>query len=350
MFRVKLKGFFVLGNLLTSRSMKKHLQEVLDNKRRKMKKGMVKLIMGKKLNLQWVSDRIGEDFKTWQLGENIAIQAQTGTGKTWFIKNKLVNYLGSQERLLLVCNRINLKRQLKMDLLMMYHMAIPYVKDKKGKDTDRIDLKALDAIYQIENVTIKSYQSIQQMCLNYEYDGTEIDLNYDYIVMDEIHYVLIDGSFNNLCRLAYKYLIEKPMPFTIKIFISATMEEIEKPILNALNGENTTLRKYETGIDYSYINVKYFKNDLDIIINSIKNDKTDEKWLVFVSKKVDGELIQKSLGDEISSFIKSRTKSKELESIVTKSSFNKKVLIATKVLDNGINIEDDKLTNIVVMA
>lgn len=40
----------------------------------------------------------------------------------------------------------------------------------------------------------------------------------------------------------------------------------------------------------------------------------------------------------------------ELDSIINNSKFNRKVLIATKTLDNGINIKDNKVKNIVIMA
>jgi superfamily II DNA or RNA helicase len=307
----------------------------------------------KKLKLQWVSDTIGNDYKTWNTNNIILLQAQTGTGKTWFIKNKLINNLSHFKRLLLVCNRINLKRQLKMDLLRMYHMAIPVLQDEKGNDTDIVDLNGLDKIYQIENITITSYQAIGEMAITHEYDGESMDHNYDYIVMDEAHFLFIDASFNNKCRLAYKYLVEQHIPFTIKIFISATMEEIKEPIEQHFRkyiGKKPEIIEYSTGIDYSYINPIYFKNDIDIIINSIKNDKSNEKWLVFVSNKEQGRKIQKELGDEISTCIFSGSNNEELKDIIVNSKFNKKVLITTKVLDNGINIADEKLTNIVIMA
>ncbi len=307
------------------------------------------------LDLKWVSDSIGDDYKNWKKGDIVLLQAQTGTGKTYFIKNKLVNYIPLYERLLLVCNRINLKRQLKMDLLKKYHKVIPMILAKNSKETDKVDFEALDKIYQIENITIKSYQSIGQMAIDHEYDGKEMDLTYDYIVMDEAHYILSDGGFNNKCRLAYEYLIEQYTKSTVKIFISATMEEIEIPIKYKFEhiqsiGRKPTIRKYYTGIDYRYINPIYFKNDLNVIINLIKNDKTDKKWLIFVTSKDNGNKIHDKLGDKISSCVFSGTKNDELESIITNSKFNKKVLIATKVIDNGINIVDDKLTNIVIMA
>lgn len=115
------------------------------------------------------------------------------------------------------------------------------------------------------------------------------------------------------------------MPFATKIFISATMEEIEKPIKNSIENldkdDKPTIIPYCTGIDYSYVNPIYFKNDLNIIINSIKNDKTDNKWLIFVTNKDSGNKIYESLGDEISTTIYSGTKNEELESIIINSKF-----------------------------
>ncbi|HFH0132179.1 TPA: helicase C-terminal domain-containing protein, partial [Clostridioides difficile] len=59
---------------------------------------------------------------------------------------------------------------------------------------------------------------------------------------------------------------------------------------------------------------------------------------------------KKNLKKIKTSIIKQGTKSKELESIISQSKFNSKVLIATKVLDNGINIKDENVKNIVIMA
>ena len=90
---------------------------------------------------------------------------------------------------------------------------------------------------------------------------------------------------------------------------------------------------------------------MEILTNLILNDKTDEKWLIFISAIEDGKAILKALGDDKCSIIKSGTKNnEELESIINHNKFNKKVLIATKALDNGINLKDELLTNLVIMA
>lgn len=297
----------------------------------------------KKLNLQWVSNVIGDDYKNWSGNDIILLQAQTGTGKTWFIKNVLVKNIDKEKRFLLVCNRINLKRQLKADLLKIYNKDIP----EKVEDIDQIST--------INNITITSYQQLQKMIEKHEYYGSHLDLEYDYVIMDEAHYILTDSSFNNTCRLAYEYLISRCiLTSVIKIFISATMEEIEEPILDSISHVEIftpNIIRYCTGTDYSYVNPIYYKNDLEIITNLIKNDKLDEKWIIFVTNKNDGNKIHDALGDKISSFISTDNSNHlEVKNIISYSKFNKKVLITTKVLDNGINIDDDKLINIVIMA
>ncbi|GBF32260.1 hypothetical protein DCCM_0453 [Desulfocucumis palustris] len=298
---------------------------------------------GKRLNLKWVAETIGDEYKNWRKGDIVLLNAQTGTGKTWFIENVLLDYIEDYKNVLLVSNRTNLKRQIKKDLLEKYNLEIPE------------SLEELDKITKIYNVVITSYHAIQDSELDKDYNVAEFkgDLNfYDYIVLDEAHYILSDGSFNNKTRIVLDELIRDYHRQTIKIFISATMDEIKKPIYNYVDkiiGKKPKIHNYTTGIDYSYVNTNYFR-DLDSIIATIKNDTTNDKWLVFVSKIDDAKEIEKELGQDKCTIIKSGTKSEELTSIINNSKFESKVLIATKTLDNGINIKDDQLKNIVIMA
>ncbi len=78
-----------------------------------------------KLNLKWVTDTIGKEYKQWNKGDIVTVQAQTGTGKTFFVKNKLITEMEIYEHMLIVANRINLKRQLKKDLLKNMRKEIP---------------------------------------------------------------------------------------------------------------------------------------------------------------------------------------------------------------------------------
>ena len=312
-----------------------------------------------KLNLKWVTETIGEEYKKWRKGDIAKLQAQTGTGKTYFIKKVLIPHMKDYERLLYICNRTNLKRQFKVDLLEQFNRPVPYLISEKGEfllynHNKILNVEELDKITEIANITICSYHAIQNSELKKKYNiGKKYEeVRYNYIVMDEVHFLLADGSFNNLCRLAYKKLILENNHNAIKILISATMDELKEPIENMIEGhfgKQSKLWEYTTGIDYSYLNVKYFTSMKDIIA-TIKNDKTDEKWLIFVTKLKDAEDIQKVFGEKLCSIIKAGDKTDELKNIVSNSKFDCKILCATKALDNGINLDDIKLTNIVIMA
>lgn len=318
--------------------------------------------MNKQLNLKWVSETIGEGYKKWRKGDVVYIQAQTGTGKTFFITGDekvkgLLDKMPCWEKLIYICNRIELKRQLKIDLLNKFGIRIK--RDDKNKDM--VDVDWLDNQTIINNVVITSYHAIADGELGNIYkDESNSVSDFDYIVCDECHFFLTDAGFNNKTYLAYEELVMKFHPRSIKIFISATMDEVGKSIeavhelhkKGSLRGfNNYNLYKYSTGIDYNYLNVKYFKS-LDDIIQIIKNDNTNEKWLVFVTSSVNGEKISQKLKELniTCTFINKDSVNDDKKNITTKSKFESKVVVSTKCLDNGINIKDVDVQNLVVMA
>lgn len=295
-----------------------------------------------KLKIDYVSNKIGEEYKDWEPGDVVIIDAQTGTGKNWFVENVLLPWIPNK-KLLYISNRTNLKREVKTRLLDKYGMKVP--------DT----LKELDKIHTIKNITISSYHALQYSSLNELYeDGEEFDISrYDYIVLDECHFPLTDPSFNNLCYLTYETLFTKQYSDIVKIFMSATMDDVKDDIIQSAEEANKTVKIYETGRDYSYVKPKYIRHRgyVETLVKMIKNDTSNEKWLIFISNLDQGKEILKELGKNECSIIKAGTKnSPELDSIINENQFNKKVLIATKALDNGINLKDPKLTNIVILA
>ena len=300
-----------------------------------------------KLNLDYVSNIIGDTYRKWKPRDIVIIEAQTGTGKNYFIENIFMPYM-SPSKVLFVSNRTNLKRQVKKRLLESHGLKIPET------------LEELDGTKTIGHVTVCSYHALQHSSLNENYRGKLFDLSrYSAIILDECHFVLSDSGYNNLCRFTYKKLIVAQYPNLIKVFMSATMDEIGKPITFHMNsaidkimGNKPKIHTYKTGKDYSNVKVKYIEhyNYVEIITNMILNDTSDEKWLIFISDLKDGKKIMDNIGEDKCSIIKSGTKSEELISIINDDIFKKKVLIATKALDNGINIKDNLLVNIVVLA
>ncbi|MDK2584228.1 DEAD/DEAH box helicase family protein [Romboutsia sedimentorum] len=315
--------------------------------------------MGIKLDLQWVREVVGEDWKQWKKGDMVKINAQTGTGKTYFIigdknTNGLIDNIGNKT-LLYICNRRALKREIKLDLLKKFEMDIPRI-----KKTGKINMNKIDTLKTIKNVTILSYQELASMFIKNKYTDTNYNIHeFDYIICDECHFFLTDSGFNNKTYIAFFNLVREHYPSSVRLFISATIDEVNNVIDKALEDINEEdvfadiklWDKYNTGLDYSYLNVKYFNriNDISKIIN---NDKSNEKWLVFVKSEDDGNRIKQDLlnMDIDVEFIMAKDNNEEKTNISDNNKFNCRVLISTKVLDNGINIKDDELRNIVVMA
>ena len=304
----------------------------------------------KRLNLKWVNETIGEEYKLWKKGDIITIQAQTGTGKTYFVKNTLIPYMEDYEKMLIISNRKQLKRQLKKDISELKNIKIPKTMGR------------LDKISTVGNVTLLSYHQIAHLKNKELTTGEKLNLSqYDYIVCDECHWFKTDASFVNLTELAYKELIKNRHMESIMIYISATMEDTKNMIESSMNKwkesgfgnySNFKYYNYSTGIDYSYLNTMYFKK-IDDIITTIKNDKTDNKWIIFVTNKTLAEDVKDKLKNyKKVGIITADTKdtNKDLKSIINESKFVSDVLICTKCLDNGVNIQDDKVKNMVVMA
>lgn len=274
------------------------------------------------LKLKWITDLINDDYKKWNKGDVVIIKAQTGTGKTHFIKNVLIPSMNKNEKMLIIANRVKLKEQINADLA-------------------KLNIN--------KNIKVMSYQELENISINN--DSVNLDF-YDYIVCDEAHYIYTDSSFNNKTKEIFDLLINKKHNNAIKIFMSATIENVSKMVQG--NKQYNNIHKYQDVNDYSYVECKYFK-DLGKIVKLIKDDN-DDKWLIFVKSKKDIDYIKTLLKDDseyrqykIATATKNRA-SKDLENIVNDSRFKSKVLISTKVLDNGINIKDDKLKNIVIMS
>lgn len=307
-----------------------------------------------KLNLMWISEVIGEDWKQWQKGDMVEILGQTGTGKTNFIKKLIRKKVFA--KVLYLCNRIDLKRQVKKDLI-----------EIEEGITD-VTLEELDKRVRIGNVVVTSYHAVANNKLNVDFlDENNIDIDdFDYIICDECHFFRSDSSFNNRTHLAFECLLEQPHYNSVVIFISATIGNLDKDIrqLNkkmnesggraefevdgSINVRPYKIFSYDTNRDYSYIDYRIFKN-LSDIVTLIKNDKSEEKWIIFVRKKDDGLLLQNELGD-LCSFNFAGSDNEETENVINNSKFNKKVFITTKAMDNGVNFKDTDVKNVVLMA
>ena len=135
--------------------------------------------------------------------------------------------------------------------------------------------------------------------------------------------------------------------------------------------ETTNYRYYGIPFDFSYITPVYYSESTEIL-KAILSTPQDEKWLIFTDSKKEGNYIKEKLVDiannkEIpltlssslaeTTFITSSTRKMKglrefqtFEDIIKQERFKQRVVITTRVLDNGVNIKDPQLKHIVIDA
>lgn len=335
-----------------------------------------------------LSDDIGEKYSEWKNGDCIFISAPTGSGKTYFVLNVLRPFLIQNNR--------------KALYLVNRHI----LKDQIEKEMGRIQSKTGDIRNPIE---VKTYQSIEKDICKGEHREAENGIykgffqnemyveyaKYGYVVCDECHYFLSDSNYNANTALSFRF-IQEVFDEKIRIFMSATIGDIREYIKKD-NWQRYTSKYYRytpfykfctpdhrmyTDIDstsnsdaydgyyryygdsiekdYGYLEVKIVK-DADEIIELINNSNIKGKWLIFVDSIKVGEKLEKELkkgdgvNDEKVIFVNSRYKDdteslNEMAQIKDRDMQSARILIATSVLDNGINLKDTELKNMVIMA
>lgn len=294
----------------------------------------------------FVKEIIGDDFTKWRnrFGA-VFIQTPTQSGKTrfffdflsWFmemgkVKTKKILFLVSRKALL----------------------------KKVQEDIKRFAAKNyMVAIDIIQCVELTTYQHIE-FCLG-KSSGWHGD--YDYIFCDEAHYFLNDSSFNPNTFASYRWLLNTS---GVKVYMSATLENTKNQIIM-----DTGLKKYDPSqrvhtnweyieytisADYTQYEIFYFREEG--IIPKLIGLYPNEKWGIFLTSKRKGAVLKKEL-DNLQTystsfvdaeFADNHASKAEMENIVTRECFDRQILIATPVLDTGINLFDKTLKNIIVMS
>ena len=210
-----------------------------------------KLNIEKAKKPKYVSELIGEDYKSWDK-ETIILDCETGTGKTYFCIRILGTFAQSCNlKILYLCNRTKLKQDIVDEVWF-------------GDLTDTID--------------VMSYQKLQnELMLNVELP------HYDYIIADECHYFFSDSEFNDCTDISFHYLMGQRKNSVI-LLVSATAKGWFSRLIE--NGQVTKNHRYTLGKDYSYVKHVYFyqENDLISAIDGILEEEQESKILVFCQK------------------------------------------------------------------
>lgn len=104
--------------------------------------------------------------------------------------------------------------------------------------------------------------------------------------------------------------------------------------------------------DFSYITPVYF-DKWNEIEDAIRATPSDEKWVIFVSNTSVGEALKDRIKDSV--FLSTARRKNQMlrehdvfQEIVYQAKFSQRVLISTKVLDNGVNLKDISLQHMVI--
>ena len=258
-------------------------------------------------------------------GESSVICAPTGCGKTTAIINQIIN-LPKSIRILYLVNRSLLEAQIRISLL-----------EHKGYDARNWPMEAIFNA-DLENITVTTYQS--------EAKSGSLSNHYDVIIMDEIHYVMCDALFSFDSNSFFENL-HNQLHSSKRLYISATPNEVFPIILNMERQHLKTC--YTMNADYSHYCFRYYNyNDIDVLTAALK-DRIDhnEKAMVFVRNIERGEAISEKLKDCPLIFAEMENR-ESIEEIGKLEHFSAAAIVTTKILDNGISINDTEVQHIVI--
>lgn len=349
---------------------------------------------------RYLSDIIGEEFLQWQPGDIVYMSTPTGSGKTSFILNNLLPHCAMrQEKILYLVNRSALKKQIDS----IIHSEVPpnfwncitveLYQSIESELTNLVYGEIYSDYYWGYREALSSH--MQENCED-ELLGPKFKCNgyacrtinqtrlkkykdYKWIISDESHYFYADSLFNTSTTVSYHF-IQRNFYDKIRIFMSATIEEIQQRIMLENKANHLvrteiynlhipsltldTLRHrefvYSTERNYDYINIEIVYNESEIPPLVIESKS---KWLIFVDsiekgKSLKQEILSKNKELEIPKTVEFITKdyaldadtALEMNNIVKKNKQKADILIATSVLDNGVNLQDGELRNLIVMA
>lgn len=301
------------------------------------------LPMDKKMGLKPLED----DVALWTPGSPIMLDFPTGTGKNYFITHVLVpQAIAEGKNVLILSNRVALSVQQKLSLM-------------KTDDSRRVCLTH-EGIRQLEdlgNVRVLTYQSLAAFINDWKNKDWMNRLKY--VVADEAHFFVADARFNADCSYLL-HLVTSRFCRAIRIYLTATSWDVLLPLCEAEKRNYLDMRPYKEWEpprslirywikpDYHHIIPDFF-TDYSTIIRKIREEPMS-KWLIFVDSKEKGRELLDSLAD-VAQYLDAEQKDSDTWcEVVEKGRFDSQVLITTSVLDNGVNIQDDGVKNIVIAS
>ena len=318
------------------------------------------------VSARWVSEGLEPYFRDWVRYNPVLVSAQTGQGKNHFIMKSLIPYAcQTNQHVVLLSNRVALSAQQKVELL--HTLKMP-----RGVYSDDELIKKEE----FGPVTVWSYQAVLQR-LPKLLRHADAFPPHGYLILDEAHFFLSDAPFNPETEAIFKSLL-RAFRFYKRIYMSATPDDI-LPIINWLENDDLTCRSqlqffeistplrpiphpplnhslciYQFPRNYSCYHIQFFTS-MTKLPEIIKRRPRDEKWLCFVNNKEQQKTLAKAIREKtkqtVNCFDSSlKSSSNRVWKKLITGSFPGDVLLTTSVIDNGVNITDPNVKNIVIEA
>lgn len=250
------------------------------------------------------------NFQNWTEGLYL-VDAPCGTGKSYFVFHTLYPFAKENNKKLIVfSNRNALKRQQELQA--------------EGTDIELITYQKLE-YNQYLNGDWNVRRSVPDLMQELE--------GYDYIVLDEAHYLFQDARFNRNTEVILS-MIERYRLSKVIIMLSATPD-----LLKSYFGDRIK-ETYEAEADYSYIQKAYCYTSKDAAYKILDSIPQNEKAVFFGDSRERLKELHRRYSDSAYLCSDNETTSDVFEQITSTERFACRFLFTTKVLDNGVNLTD----------
>lgn len=295
-------------------------------------------------------EMIGEEFIQWKEGQVIIIETPTGSGKSTFFETVFKDYcLLLGKRILFLTNRILLREQ----MIRRQDRRI-WAQAMEERPLWQHYWKSEDG-----NFVIATYQEVESAFLYHNVQKMNYYSSFDVAIADECHYFITDANFNTNTIVSFGFLLSTYRNRQL-IFLSATMENFYGILIDYINrstyasdlfveGMYPAFKHYQFVSDYSGIEFDWIYKTADIA-SKISDLPENYKILIFVSTIKEGNEIRSLLRRIVPSsqicMLNSRTvhteKGAEIaDELVENQKFSTRILIATALIDTGVNIIDE---------
>lgn len=304
----------------------------------------------------YVSDALAGEIEKWKPAIPVMIDAGTGRGKNTFVYDTVLPRAEARgKNVLYLCNRVALATQVKIDVMEAINS------EKK----DYFQPAGLRVEEDFGFVRVLTYHRLPAF-LNDPANKEWID-NLMYVVADEVHYGTKDSLFNSFTTLQME-LLTNNLRHAIRIYTTATSWSVIKPIymmeekayqekdfpIPPWEEQQWCMKRYYFPRDYQHIELNFFHslNEIKKLIGTERKegDEGFERWLVFVDSKESGRAFAEELGDQATYLDSSSKGTDAWDALLSNEKFDTQVLVATQVLDCGVNIKDPHLRNICICS